>query len=276
MREAEDRGVGTGEALNEIATGFIGEWPEFKERFARLRESVRLMRELWTGETTNFEGDYARVEELTTSAAIETCAYVLANPCKHDLVVKGKDWRGLTSVNLNYGDKISVLRPSLGLWKHLDNPKKKERKRKKAVSRGREKRMGRCKLAAILEIELKPLPFPYAGSPAQMRQAIFQRLEQLEDKAEAKRVKAGRKVLGMRRVLEQDWRDQPRNREDLFGPVPKAAGTTWKKIEHAVRNSAFIEEHEACRLKALAGEQPVFPAGTWAMVRRYGYACASP
>ncbi|WP_333619064.1 glucose-6-phosphate dehydrogenase (coenzyme-F420) [Dietzia sp.] len=51
-------GVGTGEALNEIATGFDGEWPEFKERFARLRESVRLMRALWTGETTSFEGDY--------------------------------------------------------------------------------------------------------------------------------------------------------------------------------------------------------------------------
>lgn len=37
-------GVGTGEALNEIATGFEGDWPEFKERFARLRESVDLMR----------------------------------------------------------------------------------------------------------------------------------------------------------------------------------------------------------------------------------------
>ena len=34
-------GVGTGEALNEIATGYEGEWPEFKERFARLRESVQ-------------------------------------------------------------------------------------------------------------------------------------------------------------------------------------------------------------------------------------------
>ncbi|MDQ0893835.1 glucose-6-phosphate dehydrogenase (coenzyme-F420) [Agromyces ramosus] len=55
-------GFGTGEALNEIATGFRGageqEWPEFKERFARLRESVRLMRELWTGDRVNFEGEY--------------------------------------------------------------------------------------------------------------------------------------------------------------------------------------------------------------------------
>ncbi|WP_038171530.1 glucose-6-phosphate dehydrogenase (coenzyme-F420) [Tomitella biformata] len=51
-------GVGTGEALNEIATGFTGEWPAFKERFARLRESVRLMRELWTGDRIDFDGDY--------------------------------------------------------------------------------------------------------------------------------------------------------------------------------------------------------------------------
>lgn len=56
-------GFGTGEALNEIATGFRGageqDWPEFKERFARLRESVRLMRALWTGDDqVSFEGEY--------------------------------------------------------------------------------------------------------------------------------------------------------------------------------------------------------------------------
>jgi coenzyme F420-dependent glucose-6-phosphate dehydrogenase len=55
-------GFGSGEALNEIATGFQGageqEWPEFKERFARLRESVRLMRELWVGDRVSFDGEY--------------------------------------------------------------------------------------------------------------------------------------------------------------------------------------------------------------------------
>ncbi|MFI6871409.1 glucose-6-phosphate dehydrogenase (coenzyme-F420) [Nocardia sp. NPDC050406] len=51
-------GVGTGEALNEIATGYKGEWPEFKERFARLREAVDLMRALWTGDRVDFEGQY--------------------------------------------------------------------------------------------------------------------------------------------------------------------------------------------------------------------------
>ena len=50
-------GVGTGEALNEIAVSGR-EWPEFKERFARLREVVRLMRQLWTEEDVSFSGDY--------------------------------------------------------------------------------------------------------------------------------------------------------------------------------------------------------------------------
>jgi coenzyme F420-dependent glucose-6-phosphate dehydrogenase len=51
-------GVGTGEALNEIASGWTAEWPAFKERFARLREAVELMRALWTQDRVSFEGTY--------------------------------------------------------------------------------------------------------------------------------------------------------------------------------------------------------------------------
>src|SRR4249920_122021 len=57
-------GVGTGEALNEIAVSGR-EWPEFKERFARLREAVRLMRELWTAEDVSFEGEYYKTVGAT-------------------------------------------------------------------------------------------------------------------------------------------------------------------------------------------------------------------
>ncbi len=58
-------GVGTGEALNEIAVSGR-EWPEFKERFARLREAVRLMRELWTADgPVSFEGEYYRTVDAT-------------------------------------------------------------------------------------------------------------------------------------------------------------------------------------------------------------------
>ena len=53
-------GVGTGEALNEVAVGSLegDAWPEFKERFARLREAVELLRLLWEGEPVDFEGEF--------------------------------------------------------------------------------------------------------------------------------------------------------------------------------------------------------------------------
>ena len=57
-------GAGTGEALNEVAVSGR-EWPEFKERFARLRESVRLMRSLWTEDSVSVEGDYYTLVDAT-------------------------------------------------------------------------------------------------------------------------------------------------------------------------------------------------------------------
>jgi coenzyme F420-dependent glucose-6-phosphate dehydrogenase len=57
-------GVGTGEGLNEVpATGV--EWPETKERFARLRESILLIRKLWTEERVSFRGEYYKTENAT-------------------------------------------------------------------------------------------------------------------------------------------------------------------------------------------------------------------
>jgi len=57
-------GIGTGEGLNEVPA--IGcEWPERKERFARLREAVRLIRKLWTDERVTFEGDYYKTVSAT-------------------------------------------------------------------------------------------------------------------------------------------------------------------------------------------------------------------
>ncbi len=57
-------GIGTGESLNEVpSTG--QPWPEFKERFARLRESVQLIRTLWSQERVTFEGQYYKTESAT-------------------------------------------------------------------------------------------------------------------------------------------------------------------------------------------------------------------
>ncbi len=57
-------GVGTGESLNEVpATG--AEWPEIRERFARLREAVKLIRMLWSEERVTFEGTFYKTDKAT-------------------------------------------------------------------------------------------------------------------------------------------------------------------------------------------------------------------
>jgi coenzyme F420-dependent glucose-6-phosphate dehydrogenase len=57
-------GVGSGESLNEIAvTG--ADWPPAKERLARLREAVELIKRLWTEEFVTFEGTYYQTRNAT-------------------------------------------------------------------------------------------------------------------------------------------------------------------------------------------------------------------
>ena len=53
-------GVGTGESLNEVALGI--EWPDQKERFARLKEATELIRRLWTEDFVTFDGEFFKTD----------------------------------------------------------------------------------------------------------------------------------------------------------------------------------------------------------------------
>jgi coenzyme F420-dependent glucose-6-phosphate dehydrogenase len=56
-------GVGSGESLNEVPLGL--DWPDGKERFARLKEAVTLIRRLFTEDRVTFEGTFYRTELAT-------------------------------------------------------------------------------------------------------------------------------------------------------------------------------------------------------------------
>jgi coenzyme F420-dependent glucose-6-phosphate dehydrogenase len=57
-------GVGTGESMNEVPSTGI-EWPEQKERFARLKESITLMQRLLSEDRVTFDGAYYRTHNAT-------------------------------------------------------------------------------------------------------------------------------------------------------------------------------------------------------------------
>ncbi|MFB2597667.1 glucose-6-phosphate dehydrogenase (coenzyme-F420) [Herbiconiux sp. P17] len=63
-------GVGSGEALNEVALGIP--WPEVKERFARLKEAITIIETLWSEDRVTYEGQFFRTENATIYDKPET------------------------------------------------------------------------------------------------------------------------------------------------------------------------------------------------------------
>jgi coenzyme F420-dependent glucose-6-phosphate dehydrogenase len=57
-------GVGTGESLNDVPSSGIA-WPGPKERRDRLREAIRLINQLWTGDRVTFEGQFYHTKDAT-------------------------------------------------------------------------------------------------------------------------------------------------------------------------------------------------------------------
>ena len=64
-------GSGTGESLNEVPASGL-QWPEQKERTARFREAMRLIRTLWSEERVSFDGQYYRTRLATIYDRPET------------------------------------------------------------------------------------------------------------------------------------------------------------------------------------------------------------
>jgi coenzyme F420-dependent glucose-6-phosphate dehydrogenase len=56
-------GVGSGESLNEVPLGLT--WPDGKERFARLKEAVSLIKQLWVEDRVTFDGQFYKTELAT-------------------------------------------------------------------------------------------------------------------------------------------------------------------------------------------------------------------
>jgi coenzyme F420-dependent glucose-6-phosphate dehydrogenase len=64
-------GAGTGESLNEVPASAL-QWPEQKERTARFREAIRLIRALWSEERVSFDGAFYKTRLATIYDRPET------------------------------------------------------------------------------------------------------------------------------------------------------------------------------------------------------------
>jgi TAT-translocated FGD2 family F420-dependent dehydrogenase len=88
-------GVGSGEALNELAAS--GGWGEFEERTDRMVEAVELIRELWTGNHVEHEGRYYQTRGKLYDPPLQPIPLYIAASGKEALGVAGRYGDGLIS-----------------------------------------------------------------------------------------------------------------------------------------------------------------------------------
>lgn len=108
--------LGTGEAMNDSPLGYP--WPKFPERLERVKESIEILRQLWTSDFVNYSGTYYTLKEakLYTKPKAPIPIYVAANGPQAAALV-GK-----------YADGYATVDPVMGniktLWPIIDEAAK--------------------------------------------------------------------------------------------------------------------------------------------------------
>ena len=105
-------GIGRGEALNEVPTGNI--WPTNKEKFGRLKESIKIIKKLWTEDWVNYNGEFYSVKDskLYTKPSYPIPIYV-AGLGKQSAQLAGKEGDGFVTNELDTNKIKDTLFPAV-------------------------------------------------------------------------------------------------------------------------------------------------------------------
>ena len=216
---------------------------------------------------TNFEADPGIVTVVSDERIMDHAVYTLANPVRAFLVAKAKHWKSVSSVHLEYGEKVAVNKPRIGLWSpkvaHADRPASKRSKRAAYA--------GRSKLPDIAYIVLDRPPIMLDLTDEQLRAEIRERLALREREIAAERKRLGIRVLGWAKAVAQFFLALPGKTEEMFKRKPHfSASHVWERVAMAAMVKKFREVYASCRARFLAGERDVaFPEGTYFMRRHW-------
>jgi len=197
-------------------------------------------------------GSYNAVTLVDSDAIVRDCLYVLCNVVKHGLVSLPEYWDGVCSWAMEYGQSKTIQRPE-GFFSETSG-----------------KTLEEETLTLVRPVALYPT-LSDKDARAKLRDKAREKSHALAKKIK----KAGGSFMGMKRVRKQPTNSSPRTRAARRGIRPTVAGNKWARIEALQRNQAFLEAHEAARVRFKDGERDVvFPFGTYLMVHRFGVAVA--
>lgn len=219
-----------------------GRLPEFLEHFHKLlARSQNCLRGRWENMWAPEQTSVVRL--VTRGAVIDKMVYTATNPVKDGLVERVHHWPGVNGyASLVFGRTLKATRPG-----HFFRPS------------------GPMPQAVELDLSI-----PEAlGPAAALIEDFAARVRQVEQANAELRQANGRRVLGRRNVLEQDWRAAPQTFEPRRQLSPRvAAVNVWARVEALMRNREFLRDYARARAAWLAGLDATFPVGTY-WLRRF-------
>jgi hypothetical protein len=218
-----------------------GRYVEFLEHFhkfvAKSQNALRGRWEnLWSTEET------CVVEVLSRADLLDKLVYIATNPVKDGLVDKVHHWPGPQFVAALFSGRVLHARRPLHFFRS-EGPMPQE---------------------VELVLKLPDSLEDKEGFLAELRK----RITEAEDGYARERRAAGRRVIGRHNILQQAWSGSPTSHEPRRDLRPRvAARNKWLRIATLQRNKEWQAAYRSARRRWAAGEEAVFPYGTYWLSR---------
>lgn len=230
-----------------------GCFPDFLQYFHRIfAVHQNVLRGRWEAFWAPHEQPSA-VELVSADDLVDKLVYAITNPVKDALVDKLEHWPGASCVDALMSAKALVaVRPKRFF-----------------------REQGLLPEVASLELVQSPLHSDMLRN--EWAVCVRSKVEAAVEMFRAKRIQAGRRVLGAKALLAQRWNDSPNSHEPRRTMNPHVAcRDKWRRIEALQRNRAFLDAYRDARKAWLAGAvKVVFPFGVWSLRRCPGVNCAA-
>lgn len=181
---------------------------------------------------------------VSPEAVLEGCVYALTNMVATPLVKRGQQWEGVTTWNLEYGDKVVHRRPDIFFSEEMP---------------------------AELEFTLVRPPGVRIDLDDRACRALVREVaHEREEALVAEHRRHGRRIIGMRAVKKQRYEDTPTS-QNVWGALrPRYKGSGWELREAIQRDRVIIDAHKE-RLEAFrTGDRDApWPGRTHRMCIRY-------
>jgi putative transposase len=208
----------------------------FHKVFARCQNSLRGRWEnFWAAE----EPCITRL--LDPATVIDKLVYTASNPVKDRLVERVHHWPGANAYpSFLSGREMSASRPA-----HFFRP------------------TGPMPATATLRLVIPP----ELGDRNSVLEAVRAGVNAVEEAARQERQQTGARVVGRKAILSQSWRAAPTSVEPRRNRRPRFAGAMHVRVLALSAYRTFLFAYKLARKRWLAGEDALFPAGTYWLAR---------